>query len=297
MAGQDYDDLRGFDLSRLDLEHIELDIERPPNPAWRWVFGLVLVALAVIIAASGSRISLSNGVASFVLSLAAVIVGITLGRWLWAIALARAAMADPVDIAPEPRGPASLLTRWVTFLLGAGGAVSVVVLSRNGTLEQWFGPGALFGAAAFAIVSGIILGRWLMMQAEAAKAEELIDFDDDGKPIELPPWFKWVTLGGIVAVATGLVIYSSVGGEAVAGGAGMGGLGFACGIAAAIWVARRFDELENSKKKPVRAMPERRGGRHAPVTLLPEGSERHVRHLPVGRSSWDAPQDDDRDLR
>ncbi|MEZ0313716.1 MAG: hypothetical protein ACAI38_18260 [Myxococcota bacterium] len=297
MAGQDYDDLRGFDLSRLDLDHIELDIERPPNPAWRWAFGLLLIALAVVIAASGSRISLSNGAASFVLSLAAVIVGISLGRWLWNIALARAAMADPADIAPEPKGPASLLTRWVTFLLGAGGAVGVVVLSRNGTLEQWFGPGALFGAAAFAIVSGIILGRWLMMQAEAAKAEELIDFDDDGAPIELPPWFKWVTLTVIVCVGVGLLLYSVVGGEAVAGGAGMGGLGFACGIAAAIWVARRFDEIEDSKKKPVRAMPERRGGRPAPVTLLPEASERNVRHLPVGRSSWEGPRDDDHDLR
>ena len=69
--------------------------------------------------------------------------------------------------------------------------------------------------------------------------------------------------------------------------------------APAIWVARRFDELENSKKKPVRAMPERRGAvRPAPVTpLLPEGSERNVRHLPVGRSSWEGPRDDDRDLR
>lgn len=283
--------MRGFNLSRLDLEHIELDIERPPSPLWRWAIGLTLAAVAITVAVVGSRISLSNGAASFVLSLAAVIIGISLGRWLWNLAVERAAKADPAEVAPEPKGPASLLTRWVTLLLGGGGAVGTVILSRNGTLDMCFGPGALFAAGFVAIISGIILGRWLMMQAEAAEAEKLIDFDDDGKPIELPPWFKWVTLGTLVTVGGGIVIYSTIGGDALSGNAGLGGLGFACGIGAAIWVARRFEELEaKSKPSSTRPVPNRRGIRPTPVALLPEGSERNVRTLPVGRSSWKPPR-------
>lgn len=304
MSGQDYDDLRGFDLSRLDLDHIELDIDRPPSPVWRWVVGFLLAGIAAAVAMAGSRISLSNAGASFGLSLAAVVVGIGLGRWLWNAALARAASINPADIAEEPKGPASALTRWVTFLFGAGGAVTVVALARNGTLEQWFGPGALFGAAAIAIVSGIILGRWLMMQGEAARHERENEFlfDDEREPIELPPWFKWVSLAGIVVIGGGVALWSALGlGEEQV--ASLGGLGFACGIAAAIWLARRFDELE-AQKSPVRARPRERRGQPLreqltpppqpePLQqLLPEDSQsvRNIRHLPVGKSRWDGPQ-------
>ena len=273
----DYDDLRGFDLSRLDLEHIELDNERPVNPLWRWVGGVLLLASVVVLATLGTKVD--NSALSFFLSLTAIIVGLSIGRWLWSIAEARAAKADIAPVEPESREPASPLVRWTMFLIGAGSATTVIVLVRNGTLQQWFGEGALFAAAASAIGIGILLGRWLMLQGEAARAARANE-DDTPIQINLPPWFKWVTLGGIILVGGIVLVMSSV--DFGGGGAGLGGIGFACGIAAAIWIARRFDEVEANAKSA------RRTNARA---ALGDPDPRTIRALPTGRSRWEPPRD------
>lgn len=271
----DYDDLRGFDLSRLDLDHIELENERPPNPLWRWVQGAGLLALTIVIATFGSKVD-SAGL-SFVLSLGAVVTGLLFGRWFWQVMLERAAKADVTPAEPESNEPASPLVRWSMFLLGSAGAITVIVLVRNGTLQQWFGEGALFAAAASAIGIGIVLGRWLMLQGEAARAARA-DEDDEPIQITLPPWFKWVTLAGIVGVAALVLVFSNV--DMGQGGATLSGVGFAVGIAAAIWIARRFDDIEKN------AMERRRSARSTPN----EQNSRNVRQLPAGRSRWEPPR-------
>jgi hypothetical protein len=276
----DYDDLRGFDLSRLELDHIELDSDKPPSPAWRWVVGLSLLGMAVGIYLLGQN-SAANGGLSFILSIGAVVLGLTIGRWLWMVALDRAAQLDAIEIPEEPVGPPSALARWLTLLVGGGSAVAIVVLVRNGQLQAWFGEGALFAAAAVSIVVGIVLGRWLMLQGEAARYAAANNPDEDNERIQInvPPWFKWVTLAGIIVVAGGVVIWSNLDSET---STTLAGVGFACGIAAAVWVAKRFDEVEGKDRE---AREERKRLR----ALNPNSdsvSARNVRHLPVGKSNW-----------
>ena len=97
-----------------------------------------------------------------------------------------------------------------------------------------------------ALVVGGLFARWLLMQANNP-------FKRDGPPrrIELPPWFKWVTLtaiiGGSVVVLLGMELFSS--GDRDSTEFSLGGAAFLIGIVAAVWVARRFDETESRIRK------------------------------------------------
>ncbi|HET6343280.1 MAG TPA: hypothetical protein VFH51_00050, partial [Myxococcota bacterium] len=68
----------------------------------------------------------------------------------------------------------------------------------------------------------------------------------DLKPLVLPPWFKWANLA--LLVAGGLFAtfgHGLLGGaDGQTAGFSLAGVGFAVGILGAIWIARRFDELE-----------------------------------------------------
>lgn len=246
----DFDDLRGFDLSKLELDAIELDIERPPNPLWRWLAGLTLLGLIGAAIVYGERLrAMSEGGWGFGLSLLAIIIGIAFGRWVWSAAMARAAEDAHDQEPPEPEGPPSAGLRWFTFLLGAGGAVTLVVAVRSGTLTAWFGDQAIFVSGTGALFIGVVLSRWLTMQAEAANARDQEEPDD--APIELPPWFKWVSFTVIVGAAIVLFVANLM--SAGAFDFSLGGAGFIVGLAAAIWLARRFDDLERKAREARRS--------------------------------------------
>ena len=80
------------------------------------------------------------------------------------------------------------------------------------------------------------------MQAEASAKK----VDNNRPPIRLPPWFKWVTLAALVLIGLFALVAPWVVDDAADQSMqfGLGGVGFAVGVAAAIWLARRFDETE-----------------------------------------------------
>ncbi len=246
-----YDDLQGVDLSQLDLSDIELDIEQAPSPVWRWVFATALLSVAGVILylpttdyyhAMGSTTWVF-----FALSAGGTIVGVSLGRWLWGTLQTWAdRYAARLATQPRPSHARRMLppavVRWLTLLVVLGGSGFILF----GVPSQDIGPSRqgtnLWVLAALgAVVVGILLGRWLMMQASAAR---------NGAPlrltIRLPAWFKWVTLtmlliGSIVALI-GTRIFDD--GDTGSVQFGLGTVGFAVGLFGAIWIARRFDETE-----------------------------------------------------
>ena len=95
---------------------------------------------------------------------------------------------------------------------------------------------ALGGAAAAALG-----GRWLFIQAGRQSTGPR-----RGLP-KFPPWFKWVNLtllllGALVVLLSDL-LFNSQQAEGY-----LSALGFILGIGGAVWLARRFDELESRFK-------------------------------------------------
>jgi hypothetical protein len=132
-----------------------------------------------------------------------------------------------------------------------GLVLAVVLLSGSTVLfylprdAQWQGSGyssSWFVAVGLALLTGILGGRWLMMQAEAARDRSVLK---PAEPFVAPTWLRWVTLG--LLVAGGLFAtfgHHLLGAENSNGNFSMAGTGFAVGLFGAIWMARRFDELE-----------------------------------------------------
>lgn len=258
----DHYDLRSVDLSKLDLSHIELDIDKPPSKAWRWLalFFMLTMGGGLLWFPSTSYYQMSgqrNGV-FFVICGVAAVVGLLGGRWLWRwadeaaaeYAARRAREGDRPT--PEEQGPPSALRRWLTLIFVVGGGAGILFgLPAMGYLQSGHDSSPIwYGAAIAAIVVGIFLGRWLLMQAEAAAPAERREH----APIRLPHWFKWVTLGVLIASGIAALIipslYSGPNAETVR--FSLGGLGLLVGIVAAIWLARRFEETEQRLREETR---------------------------------------------
>lgn len=246
-----YDDLHGIDLSQLELDDIALDIEQPPSPVWRWLLALLLVGLAGFVlyfpTTSYYHTLGANSWVFFALAFGGTIVGVLLGRWLWvtlqdwAASYARRAAARPPRQRTRPLLPPAVL-RWLTLLAVVGGALAIFF----GPSSQAYNAGRegsdlWFLAALGAITVGILLGRWLMMQADATQRPAALRFS-----LRLPPWFKWVTLavlvGGSLLALLGTSIFSDAESHSVQ--FGLGAVALAVGIFGAIWIAQRFDEAE-----------------------------------------------------
>ncbi|OGR08105.1 MAG: hypothetical protein A2341_20665 [Deltaproteobacteria bacterium RIFOXYB12_FULL_58_9] len=240
-----FDDLGGVDLSKLDLDHIELDIDRPRSPWWRWVALVALLGMGGFIiwfpqSATYQSFGYSSGV-FFLVCVLATVVGVAGGRWLWA--WVRDATVRYVERPVQEERPPSALGRWLTLAFVVLGIVIIVFwLPSSGLISGSAVSGVVFGAAAIAIVVGISLGRWLLLQAEASAKK----VDNNRPPIRLPPWFKWVTLAALVLIGLFALVAPWVVDDAADQSMqfGLGGVGFAVGVAAAIWLARRFDETE-----------------------------------------------------
>jgi hypothetical protein len=243
------DDLAGVDLSQLDLEHLDLDLAQTPSDVGRWLGTVMLLGLGAVIlwlpSTEWFRVSggHDSGV-SFLLAGAGIVDGILLGRllWRWGLEAARQ-RASSLPARAEPAAPPSARRRWLTLLavLGGGAAVLWVPASSYYQAGDRYSS-TWFLAAGGAVVVGILLGRWLLMQAAAPRR------DGEVSPrLVLPPWFKWVTLAVLVGTAVVVLVGKVLGSnEPGAFEFSLGAAGFIAGVGGAIWLARRFDEWERS---------------------------------------------------
>lgn len=250
---EEYDDLAGIDLGRLELDQVRVDEEDAPTPDWvQTALGVFLGALAATLAwaAQSDELAAAPTWVHFSLGLLAIAVGLGFGRWLWAVLervaeRANAAPDEPVEplFSPETK-------RWLTLLGGLGGVGALAYGLATGAFagEGAGQRGSWFAAASGAIVSGLLLSRWLMAQAEAAR--EASDADDE-PPFVFPPWAKWVTLGILVVAGgtTAVVGYAQSDASSGDGSFLLGAVGFVIGVGAAIWLVRRFDEMERRSER------------------------------------------------
>lgn len=148
------------------------------------------------------------------------------------------------------------LLAWRRPLLGTGivalAACVAFVLPRE---PEWAGntySTAWFVAVVAAMSCGILVGRFILAQAAASPlAREL-------EPFSPPTWLRWVSLGLLVAGATvtnfGAQWFNLAG---YGSEFPLAGLGLVTGIGGAIWLARRFDELEAKWRDEAQAQAQR----------------------------------------
>ncbi|MBN1960929.1 MAG: hypothetical protein JW841_08280 [Deltaproteobacteria bacterium] len=247
---QEIEELKGIDLSALDLS--DIDIDEHPSEAWRWV-GLIILASAMgvilwIPNTDWFRLLGENSTISFILAGIGIFVGILLGRWLWLWGLAAAERyaARAAKLQNKEQKPPSALQRWLTLIVVLGGAGAILYVPASSYYQQGSNYGAgWFLAAGGAVAIGIVLGRWLLMQASAKRISSTKSYN-----ITLPPWFKWVTLS-IISITVIVVLV----GKLLSGGNDPGSfdfsfgiVGFIAGVSGAIWLAKRFDEWEKRHK-------------------------------------------------
>lgn len=242
------DALSSLKLDQLDLRHIDpADLEETPSSNSLFTILLLGVIGIVLWLPRSQYYTLlgSNNFGFFVLASVGVAAGLSLGRLWWA-RLEKLANELPTVRPPKPVGPPSPLRRFVTLLLGVGLTLMVLVFFPAwGVLEPHNTGGFWYLAAILGVIAGITLSRWLIMQAEAAKPVER-----RSAPIIWPPWFKWVTLAGLLLLSLIASLSETLWPE---GGHELrfifGGIAFFVGIAGAIWLARRFDETTEKLQK------------------------------------------------
>lgn len=251
------DDLADIDLSKINLDDLDLPPTRPS--AWRrWLAALTLTGLGALVLYIPSteyylRYGQSNG-AFFAVCIAGLLVGGLLGRLVlrWAQETADTWVARAERRAhktAEDDTPASPWVRYSVLTLVLGSAALLLFALPQTVYNPRGGfQGLWFAASAAAFVVGILAGRWLLMQATARAAVDT----RPPKPMVLPPWLKWVTLALLIALAL-LAIF----GMSLFGGTGndkaleftLGAVGFVVGVGGAIWMARRFEDLESAAQK------------------------------------------------
>lgn len=146
-------------------------------------------------------------------------------------------------------------------LLGVGilamGALLVLLLPRD---VQWQGQGytgGWFAASLAAIATGILVGRFIIAHATLERPERA-----PRPPIVWPSWMRWATGAAIIMGGCVILLWHSLG---VQGDHSQEFTQAACslslGVAFAIWLARRFDELESKWQKEAQKRQEEHEGR------------------------------------
>ncbi|MBJ80857.1 MAG: hypothetical protein CMH60_06015 [Myxococcales bacterium] len=253
---QELEELRGVDLALIDLSAIDLEKPNKGN-VWLRILGRLSAAIAFgflvwLPQSEYFRFHKENNGLFFAICIGAIGLGSLLGRWLWLWLEERAknATAKPRVQRKEPEIP-NIVIRilmllsavgiiiWILFVLPGQGSFN----SGHGYSQNWFM--ALIGAVAVAL----LLSRWLIYQGQRPKKPVT-----RAAPIQLPPWFKWVSLSFIA----GLALLTAFGAKLFNRSSsmdvefGLGSLGLVVGIAAAIWIGRRFDEAEARYKARTR---------------------------------------------
>jgi hypothetical protein len=238
-------------LDELDLGHIELESsEANPLGLSLRLFGLVLMLVLSFALPSSGIYQLNPSLHGLVYATACAALAFAISLWPWARQWIHSpAVHTDAGFAERVAGGLERLLAQIPPVWRRGlmllcflslGATVLLALPRD---AQWQGGGYAnnwFVSVGLALTCGIVGGRWLIAHAEAARARAT---DSPIISWQFPPWFKWVTLSGLVAGAA----YASFGSQLL-GGEGdnfsLTGVGFAVGIGSAIWIARRFDEWE-----------------------------------------------------
>ena len=239
-------------LHQLDLRHIHLDdLNQAPHLSrqWgRWVLLIALVATILFVAwfPSTEFYRTSPNARTWFISLSGLALVLTLvgGRWIWAwveeVALERAALAE--DKAPAPPRIITPLERWLTLLGAMGGLLTVVLTSEGaigipgqGASDQWW------LLALGGLLSAGLGGRWLFLHANRPLKPQ-----EERRSLTLPPWVKWVNLALLLGGGLFVIIGSQVMGQAgdIFNSSVFGAVGIVLGGFGAIWLSKRFDELE-----------------------------------------------------
>ena len=238
--------LSGLNLQHLDLDDIDLG-ESGPSPIWRWVRGAALVGVgSALVWLPTTNFYQLNANSSWLfggLCIAALLLGGSAARFIWNwmqdVALRNARSALDRASLPTFRIPPNIL-RWGTLITALTlGGVLLFAMPRD---ADWAGSGyssMWFIGVVMALGAGILLGRWIIMQASANPVDT-----STLRPWVLPSWFKWANLAMLVAGGLFAAFGHHFMADPEAGSFSMGGVGFGVGVLGAIWIARRFDEAE-----------------------------------------------------
>ena len=254
---QALENLEELDLSFLNLDELELDPSPPPSIR-RW--GILLIGIGVLgfliwfPTSDLYRASAHDNTYFFALSGASILMGLLGGRWLWGW---MEEIAARVEAAP-PRPPredrvVTATERWATL----GGAIAGLITAGLASADHLGIPGQNTSPRWWLIALGALMsaglgGRWIFIQAHRPHAEV-----QDHIPIELPKWFKWVTFSLLILAGLFAMLGSRFFGQigSVFNTSVFGSVGLITGTLGAIWISKRFDEMEQRFKESVNGDP------------------------------------------
>lgn len=239
-------DFKGIDLGEIDLE---LGTATPKTKRKKTktnraltVFFLVLGIAVVMWLPTTHLYKTSNYSTALFFGVCIFGLGITFagGRFFWAW-MEEAAEQWALDAKPTPQRPPRVIQpieRWLTLLAAIGlGTVTLFAFPESNSYNN----GAWILKAIGGACSAALGGRWLFIQAGRA-----VPAGKRGLP-SLPAWFKWLNLAllllGALVVLLSDLLFNSQQAQGY-----LSALGFILGIGGAIWLARRFDELETHFK-------------------------------------------------
>jgi uncharacterized membrane protein YeaQ/YmgE (transglycosylase-associated protein family) len=240
-------DFDGIDLGKIDLELGGATTKDKPKktPTNRVVtlFFLLSGIAAVMWLPTTHLYKASNYSTALFFGVCLFGIGLTFagGRFLWAW-MEEAAQQWALDAKPATQRPPRVvqpIERWLT-LLAAIGLGSVTLFAFPESSSHYDGSWML--KALGGACSATLGGRWLFIQAGRAAPS------GKRRIRRLPAWFKWLNLallliGGLVVLLSEL-LFNSQQSQGY-----LSALGFILGIGGAIWLARRFDELETRFRK------------------------------------------------
>ena len=239
-------DFDGIDLGAIDLE---LDAaptrtkrkKTPINRAITVIF--LLLGMTVVMWLPTTHLyKASNYSTALFFGICVFGLGLTFfgGRFFWAW-MEEAAEQWALDAKPvEARPPRVIqpLERWLTLLAAiALGSVTLFAFPESSS----YNDGSWMLKALGGACSAVLGGRWLFIQAGRATPS-----GKRGLP-SFPPWFKWLNLAFLLIGATVVLLSDLLFNSQQAQGY-LSAMGFVLGIGGAIWLARRFDELESRFK-------------------------------------------------